>query len=216
MNELLARVRDFYVTPDTSVSQPRVRVAAPPPCAAVLGQPRPAAVLAAAAAVELARAGGWPCALVGFWRTEEGRDWRLPPRRPARRLAARLSAQGLEPEASGRLARIWLPDDAVLAVADAERAIAAARVPTAIALAGPREPELDALLRVQDVVVLARPPQADPALDELARDSLAGLSPATVVCAVSAGPAARALALAGAAVPSVLRGALRPALEAVS
>jgi hypothetical protein len=128
---------------------------------------------------------------------------------------ASLAAHGLEAEASGRLARLALPDDTAAAAAMAARAAAVAAAPTVVALAGPRSAVLDRLLAAQDLVVVATGTVGGAALAELARDSVAELGVPAVACELSAGPRARAIAAAGLAAPGVLRSALAPAVEAV-
>ncbi len=217
MNELLSRVRELYVAPGQA-SVPGVwrRSMAPPPAAAVLGSPDQAAPTAAGLALGMRRAGGWPCALVALWGVDEPPAWRLPAGRAARRLATLIQADGLEADASGRLVRAWLPGPPAAAAVAAERVSAATRAPVALALCGPREPEVDRLLRRQDVVLVACRPQDDPALAVIAQDSLAGLPAPIRICEATCGRLTRALALAGARPPAALRATLRPALEAVT
>jgi len=216
MNTLLRRVRDFYLSPAPSAAAPaRGRTAAAPPTAAVLGPPRESALTAAALALAIARAGRWQCGLTAFWCTGAGTT-RLPALPGARRLAARLCARGVEAAPSLGLVRVPLPDAPAEAMSVAERAISAAPAPVALALAGARVPEIDALLRLQDVIVLACRPDDDPALAHMARESLGGLAAPIVACQVSTGFPGRALAMAGVGAPGGLRGALWPAVEAAT
>ena len=212
----LTRVRDFYVAPSPMVAPARVRGVAPPPAGAVLGRPRDTAAVAAGLALAVASAGGWPCAVVATWRTGEGHYLQLPARPAARRVAARLDAQGLDGRATGRLATLSLPDCPRSAVAEAERATGITRAPVVLALAGPRDPDIDALLRVQDVIVLACRPDDDPAVADLAAASLSGLAAPVLTSRAACSPAARALALAGATAPSGLRRALAVAVREVA
>lgn len=215
MSELLGRVRDFYVAPaEPAPPAARTRVLAPPPAAAVLGPLRAAPVLAGALAISLTRAGGWPCAVVGLWRAGEPAAISAPARPAARRTAARLREHGLKAQPSGRLVVCILPDDAAQAVAAAERVAGSVRGPMAVALAGPRDEQIDVLLRVQDVIVLASRPGDDPELAVIARESLSALATPVVGCQVAPGPLARAVALAGVSAPASLRSALAPALGA--
>jgi hypothetical protein len=85
-----------------------------------------------------------------------------------------------------------------------------------VALAGPRDPDIDALLRVQDVIVLACRAGDDPAVADLAAASLSGLAAPVLTCRASCGPVGRELALAGAAAPGALRRALAAAVEVVA
>jgi hypothetical protein len=211
----LTRVRDFYIAPGAASAPARVRVAPPPPAAAVLGRPRDAGAVGAALALALARTGGWPCALVALWRKGETHDLTLPAAPAARRLTARLNAHGLTAEATGRLARLTLADCPRSAGVELERATAATRAPVVVALAGPRNPDVDGVLRVQDVIVICCRTEDDPAVAEMAADSLSSLPAPVVVCRSDCSAAARTLALAGAAAPSSLRRALAGAVREV-
>ena len=141
---------------------------------------------------------------------------RLPAYPSARRLAARLGARGIEAEPSLGLVRAALPDAPAQAAAVGERVITAAPSPVTLALAGARVPEIDALLRVQDVIVLACRPDEDPALAHIARESLSGLAAPVVACHVGAGFSGRALVMAGVGPPGGLRRSLWPAVEAAT
>jgi hypothetical protein len=214
MNTLLARVRDFYVSPAGASPGP-ARRAAPAPAAAVLGAPRESALAAVALALTLSRAGRWPCGLAAFWRTGEAAT-RLPAYPAARRTAARLRAHGIDAAPSLGLVRVALPDAPAQAAAIAQRTISAAPSPAVIALAGARVPEIDALLRVQDVIVLACRRDEDPALARIAGESLSGLAASVVACQIAPGLAGRVLGMTGAGVPRGLRGSLWPAVEAAT
>lgn len=213
MNELLTRVRDLYVAPSHDVPTARPARCAPAPAAVVMGAPRDAAAVAAGLGLGLARAGGWPCALLGLWRAGEPPGWRLPAGRAAWRLSADFRAQGLEAQASGRLARAWLPPSPGAALAAAELAVGRVRVPVVLALAGPREVEIEGLLRLADVIVLACGGRDDPALAAAAQAGLAGLAAPTVVCEPTTGRVTAGLALAGAGVLPALHAALGPAVR---
>jgi hypothetical protein len=215
MNALLGRVRDFYLTSPGAAAATRGRAMARAPAAAVLGAPRESALAAAVLALALSRAGRWPCALAAFWRTG-AMATRLRAYPAAKRLAARLRTNGVEATPSLGLVRVTLPDAPPEAAALAERAMTAAPSPVTLALAGARVPEIDALLRLQDVIVLACRPDEEPALAHIARASLSALGAPVVACQVPAGLPARALAMAGARVPGGWRGALWPAVEAAT
>jgi hypothetical protein len=215
VSPLLARVRDFYLSPAGGAAPTSAPAAAPAPSAAVLGAPREAAIAAAGLALALARAGRWPCGLAAFWRTGAAAT-RLPAYPGARRAAARLRARDIEAAPSLALVRVVLPDGPADAAAIAQRAITAAPSPVALALAGARVPEIDRLLRLQDVIVLACRPDEDPALANIARQSLIGLDAPVVACQVRAGVLGRTLAIAGAGLPGALRGSLWPAVEAAT
>jgi hypothetical protein len=213
MSGLLALVRDFFVAPAGTASRGR---AVPPPaaCAAVLGRPPEVGAAAPALALALARRQGGGCAVVCTWGVGNAATPRLPAGGAARRLALRLDARGLAADASGRLVRVRLPDDPGAAAAGAERAAGAA-CPVVLGLAGPRDEAVDRLLTAQDVVVLAHPAAAEPALARAAEASHAELPVPVIACRLpSAGPL-RALAAAGLLAPPALTEALLPALEVV-
>jgi hypothetical protein len=205
---VLDAVREFFVAPPAQAARDRVGAAPPAPSFVVLGDRRD--VVPVACGVVLSGAGG--CGLVCLWPGGEALP-RAPGTRAARRLAARLEARGVAAVASGRLVRGALPRDPPEAVAAAQRAVAAAGVPAAVALTGPRSDDLDALLVLHDAVVLAlRAPSGDP----LARAATAGLAHLGVpVAAVRApGGLSRPLATAGVLSSPSLRVAVRPALDA--
>jgi hypothetical protein len=213
MSQLLPLVRDLFLAPP---SRAETRAMPPPaPCAAVLARPREAAAAVPALALALARRQRAACAVACGWRLDRRPAPHLPANAAARRLALRLDARGLAAEASGRLVRVRLPDDPAAAAAAAERAAATGSAPVVVGLAGPRQPALDRLLRVQDVVVVVHGADADGGLAEAVEASLADLPVPVVGCrAPSTGPT-HALAAAGLAVPPSLRQALLPALEVV-
>jgi hypothetical protein len=80
-------------------------------------------------------------------------------------------------------------------------------------LGGPRPAAFDDLLREQDRLVVLTRPSADPAMSALAVGGLPAAGPPPVACPVGLGPATRALAAAGLAVPAALRRALDAATE---
>ena len=211
MSQLLALVRDVFLAPP---SRAETRVAPPPaPCAAVLGRPREAAAAVPALALALARRHRAACAVACGWRLDRRPALRLPASGAARRLALRLDARGLAAEASGRLVRVRLPDDPASASAAAERAAATGSVPVVVGLAGPRQPTLDRLLRVQDVIVVVHGADADATFADAVEASLADVPVPVVGCRVPSSGPVRALTAAGLAVPPALRHALLPALE---
>jgi hypothetical protein len=150
-----------------------------------------------------------------MWRTGDGQHLQLPARPAAGRLAARLDAHGLAAQATGRLATLRLSDCPRSAAAEVERATGITRAPVVLALAGPRDPDIDALLRVQDVIVLACRHDDDPTVADMAAASLSGLPAPVLTCQASCGAAGRVLALAGATAPGALGRALAPAVEVV-
>jgi hypothetical protein len=208
VNGVLDAVRDFFIAPPAQAARDRVGAASPAPSFVVLGDRRD--VVAVACGLVLSGGGG--CGLVCVWPGADPLP-RAPATRAVRRLAARLEARGVEAVASGRLVRGALPRDPPEAVAAAQRAVAAAGVPAAVAVAGPRSDALDALLVLHDAVVLAL--RAEPG-DPLARAATAGLAHLGVpVAAVHApGGLSRPLATAGLVSSPSLRVAVRPALDA--
>jgi hypothetical protein len=216
VNELIARVRDFYLASEADGGAPprsRARSARLPVAAAVIGAPRDVGAMAHGLALALARDGGLPCAVVCRWRLRRDLGLTAPPRTAARRLARRLEGRGLACGGAGALVRVDLPDPPAEAALAAERAAGACAVPIVLGLAGPRDADVERLLMVQDLVVLAQGADDDPALGRLALESLSAL-PAPVVACRPPGGAAASLATAGIAVPGGVRRALRPALEA--
>ena len=206
----LALVRDFFVVPAGHAE----RAAAPPTPGqasfAVLGDRRDA--VAVASGLVLARGAG--AGLVCVW--PPGDDGpRLPATTRARRLAARLEARGLTAVGGGRLVRVSLPAPGAEAVATAQRAVAAVDVRTAVVLAAAREDELDALLWLQDAVVLVLREPVESPLVRLAVSGLVDAAGPVVTVSAPSGPD-RALATAGLVTPPVLRSALAPALAAVT
>ena len=133
---------------------------------------------------------------------------RAPARPAAARLAASLAGRGHDARAAGRLVLVRLAGADEDAASEALRVGAAAgAAPTVLALAGPRAAAFDVALAAQDLVVVAVPPAADPALAQLA---VIGLDRA-VVCPLPPADPARALAAAGLALlPSARRALAAP------
>src|SRR3954447_22476261 len=89
---------------------------------------------------------------------------------------------------------------------------AAARdAPAVLVVGGPRPAAFDVLLAERDRLLVLTRPGADDALGALAVAGLPDAGPVRAVCPVALGPAARALASAGVAVPASLRRALEAA-----
>jgi len=203
-----------YPDDTTRQAQPPVTQTAPPPAVAVLAPPADAPAFGAALGLALARSRRTPVAVVCVWAPDPVRSvWRAPAMPAATRVAAALRARGHDATAAGRLVVVRLSADCEEAASQALRVGAAAgSAPTVLALAGPRVGAFDALLAMQDLVVVAVAPAADAALARLAT---AGLERA-LTCAVPPADPGRALAAAGLALLPSTRRALAAPVAAVS
>lgn len=229
MSDLLARLKGVFVAPAEAGAAARARATppevalpatkpVPPPVQVVLLAPA-AALPAASGALALALAGavGARAALACSWVGGPNRVT-VPATRSARRLAMRLTGRGFGAAATGRLARLDLPDAPEEGAAAAARATAAdlaAGAPSVVALAGPRCSEVDVLLDAADLVVIAVPAEAPEALVRAGVRSLGSRAAPVVVWALGAGPIERALSTAGVAAGPSVRRALELALPAV-
>jgi molybdopterin-guanine dinucleotide biosynthesis protein A len=236
---LARRIAELFVAPPDGApardrSQPGTTPTAPPadpaasaraisampasaqhaPAVALLAPPADAPALGAALALALARAGRAPVAVVCVWSATQMRPtWRAPARPAAARLAAWLDGRGHSAHAAGRLVLVRLADAEDDAATEALRVSAAVgAAPTVLALAGPRRAAFDVSLAAQDLVVVAVPPAADPALAQLA---LAGLDRA-LICPLPPADPARALAAGGLALLPSTRRALAAAVAAIT
>jgi len=196
------------------VDDTRQQTAGPPPAVALLAPPADAPALGAALGLGLARARRNPVCVVCLWSPERVRSGRrAPPMPAAARVAAALAARGHDATATGRLAVVRLSACGDEAASQALRVGAAAgAAPTVLALAGPRPAAFDALLAMQDLVVVAVAPEADAALARLAS---AGLERA-LTCAVPPAAPGRALAAAGLLLLPATRRALAAPVAAVA
>jgi hypothetical protein len=164
--DAIARV--FVASPAQARCAP---VAAAVPSAAVCGQEGEA--VAAALALRLRTRGP---VVVCAW-ASPARRASAPATAGARRLAASMHARGLDAAATGRLVLVRLDDDPPVAVAEAERAAAAAGdAPIVTAICGPRDPAFDALLEAQDCAIVV----ARDVPDEVRRLAVAALGPRAV------------------------------------
>ena len=224
---LARRIVEHFVLPadgrrtaaDARDTSPRARGAArviprTPPAVAVLAPPADAASLGAGLGLALIRERRAPAAVVCVWSPHATRPtWRAPALPTATRLATALAARGHVARAAGRLVVVRLAEHCEQAASEAQRASAAAgSAPTVLAIGGPRRAAFDALLAVQDLVVVALPPASDPALARLA---VVGLERA-LTCEVPPADPARALAAAGLALLPSTRRALRAPLACLS
>jgi hypothetical protein len=241
MSRLFARLGSAFVTPPprplerTATGGPRdggdvgatSRIAAPPRVA-ILCRPGDALVVGGAVALTLAargpaspaprhpavRAGPIPrTSLVAVWGA--GAATRAPAVAGARRLATTIASRGHTAAATGKLAIVALAGTLSEASAEAARVDAAAGdVPVVTVLAGPRDATADALLRDQDLILVALPADGDEAVADLALDGLAPLGvPARALRLPPAPAAVRGLAASGVAVLPPLRAAVEAALE---
>jgi hypothetical protein len=216
VSELLARLWALFVAPAPGVGTARAARAAPVPSVALLCRPEDALPTGGALALSLAREAGARRALVGVWRAGAvaADALRAPALPETRRLVHALAAHGLEAEASGRLARLVLPDEPEAALAAGARAAAVAAAPTVLALAGARDRMLDRLIAAQDLAVIAQRRDLDLAVASLAVESVAGLGVPAVACEPAAGARSRALAAAGVCASRAVAARLAPAVEA--
>lgn len=194
---VLERAADFFLAPPERSGDP---VESPPAAAraVVLGSPSDVPALAAALALSLRVAAGAPAAVVASW----GGAGELRPTAAARsaaRLARRLAARELPTTPRGRLAWLELPSEPPLAAEAVRQASTLVDGPLVTALAGPRPPELDALVAEHDLAVVAAAP--DTALARAAIGRLADQGIAASACAPLRRGIARTLALAGLAAP---------------
>jgi hypothetical protein len=221
MSDLLGRLAALFVEPGPAARAPGRRpvAAAPPaPCVGVIAAPRHALAVGSAVALSVARPLRARRAVVCIW--PSGR-WvrpalRAPASAGARQLRRSLDARGIEATAAGRLVRVVLPDRPEVAAALAQRTVGAAAAPVVLVLAGARPEVLDEVLLEQEAVVVAADPDADPSVADLAVATLADRHPAVSRGTLPLGPAARALATAGAAAPPGASRALAQMLEAVA
>ena len=188
-------------------------IAAPPSYGVLCGAGSGLAV-GATVGLALRRESRSPAALVLHWAAGRREvSPRAPARRAARRLSAALGACGHRAWASGRLVFVALPDEPEEAAVAAGRAAAVAgRAPCVLVVAGPRPSAIDALLRLQDGVVIVAPEGDAGDLGALAASSLAetGLVPSVVPAGVS--PVTRIAAVTGLWLAPAARRALAAAV----
>ena len=206
-------LRDLFLAPGPAV-QADERMA--PVALGVLVASAEAGVAGASVGLAAARAAGAPCALVCRWTGIEEQPGSSSLAVPAaRRLCGRLTTRGLAAAARGRLVTVVLPASDTLARAAAERAMAAADVPTVLVIAGPRSAAFDPLLADLDRLVVVPPRDAPSGLAPLALDAAALLGRSTSVLHLPpATAAAQRLTIAsGLALSPALRTAAHAALE---
>ena len=214
---MLSRLSALFLAPPPRAASAPVARARPVPSVALLCRPEDALPTGGALALALARDARARRALVAVWRggPPAAEAVRAPAVPEARRLVHALAAHGLEAEATGRLARVLLPDEPEAALAAGARAAAVAAAPTVLALAGPRDAVLDRLIAAQDLAVVARSRDHDAVVAALAVASIAALGVPAVACEPAAGARSRALAAAGVSASRGLAARLAPAVEAV-
>ena len=205
MSGVLHRAADFFLAP--APAERTEAVALPPAArAVVLGAAEAAVPLAAALALSLPA--GAP-ALVAVWGAADERERRVAAGRGAARLAARLSAHGLQARARGRLVWLALPAEPDAAAAAVRRASAIVEGPLVSALAGARPAELEALVFEHDLAIVAADPGSPLARAALGRLAEAGV--AASACEPLGRGLRRTLALAGLAAPRLDVGKLAAA-----
>jgi hypothetical protein len=211
---------EAFVAPDEepgrACAEPAPRT---PPGVALLSAAADAQPLGAALGLVLASRRRAPVVLVCVWTTSSGGapSWRAPALPGTRRLVAALCARGHDARPAGRLALVRLAPQVDDAAAEARRAVAAAGVaPAVLALGGPRVAAFDALLREQDLVVVAVPSGTDPALARLALAGLVSGAARACLCEVSRAHPARTIAAAGLTLLPSARRALAGPIEALA
>jgi hypothetical protein len=208
-------LRDLLIAPrppdDAAPAAPARRRARAAPTAAApsLGVLAPARELAAVAlAAGVAIAHGWSAAVVCVSTSLLAPSPQAPARRGAARLAASLTARGLDAHARGRLAIARLPDDAdELASAAARALVAAGAHPTVLAVAQ-RDARMDELLSQRDAILVAHGPTTEPTLAELALAGATELAPSAAALTLALDPVQRSLALAACWCPRTIRHAV--------
>jgi hypothetical protein len=154
VTDLVQRLARVFVDPAGGArARPEAAVATASVTMVLCGRPD---ALGLACALALAQRA--PLALACAW---TGGDHPPVPRAAtprARALAAKLRTRGITARPAGRLAVAELPPDGSEAAALARDAMAAARVPAAVALAGPRCEATDCLLFGADRVIVAGTP----------------------------------------------------------
>jgi hypothetical protein len=170
-----------------------------PAAIAVLVPPDRVAAVGAAVALGLGRG----CAVVAVWGHDVDRGPRAPAQPRARRLAAKLTERGHDALATGRLVVVHLdaPDEAA-------RVAAAAGVATVLVVAGPRDDQVDRVLRDHDQILVA----GDDLLADLAVDSARALCVPAETLTLPDAPAARFLATTGVALVAPWRDPIGKAL----
>lgn len=163
---------------------------------------RPADGALVGAAVALGVRGG--TVLLCLWGARPA-TLRAPGTLGARRLAARLRARGHDARAGGRLVVVAVS----AGIDEAARAAAASDAPAVLAVAGPRDERVDAVLRSQDRVLAA----GDGLVAELAAQGVAADGVPARTLALPRAPAARALAASGIVLAAPLRPVVLAALR---
>jgi hypothetical protein len=173
----------------------------PPAPATVAILAPPGRALAAGGAVALAVAKG--VAVVAVWGGRDAGAARAPAQPRARRVATKLAGRGHDAVATGRLVVVALdgPDEAA-------RVAAAADVPTVLVVAGPRDAQVDRVLRDHDRVLVC----GDDLVADLAAESVRALGVRAGAVALPAAAAARLLAATGVALVAPWRAHVEAAL----
>jgi len=210
----MSPLRDLLIAPRPAAHAPpsaparrhRLARGMPTTAAPSFGVLAPARELPAVAlAVGVALAHGWPAALVCVPASLLAPTPRAPARRDAARLAASLSARGVDAEARGRLAIARLADDPDQLAGAAARALAAAGALPAVLGVAQRGSAADELLAQRDAVLVALGPAAEPTLADLALAGATELAPSAAALTLALDPIQRTLALAGCWCPRTIR-----------
>jgi hypothetical protein len=188
VNELLARAGAFFVAP--SAVAPARPVASAAGCAGVVSGRSDLPAVAGAVAAALRRRARTATAVVAV---VGGAPVRRPSTPAAAAAAKRLARRDIAAVPAGGLCAVALPADPQDAVREAWRVIAAAGVPVVIGV-DRRDEALDRLLAELDLIVLAPPAGADPALTDLALASLVRVGPPVETIGVATGALARCFA----------------------
>lgn len=205
MTALLDAITRAFIAPAAAQTRAQPAVAVTAAHAAVCGPGADA--LGCALALQLRRRGP---VVVCAWEGAARRP-ALPATAGARRLAASMTARGLDVQPSGRLVLVALDAAPSVAAAEAGRVAAAAGdAPVVVALCGPRDGAFDQLLAVQDVAVVA---SAD-VPEEVVRLGVGALEATS--CRAVAAPALSALAMWAARAGLCATPAARRALAAAT
>jgi len=216
------RTASYFVAPTAALAVPPAAGAFPvsatreAPQVAVLGSAGHAGGIARLLAAELRVRTHAGCVLVGEWCPDAVVPAAGGGARPARELARRLEGRGLEARARGRLVLLSMAGDAAAAATEWTRAAAVADCPAICVLSRARTAPLDALLELQDLLVVVVPLEAGPEMLELACEGLAGLPAPVIACRPVPRTAARLAVASPFAASRVIDAGLLDAVRAMT